>query len=300
MLCSFVTVHGQEKALTATNQDWHKQIEALNAKIEHLGLSNVENTDIYLDHISSVLMLIGLGITVFVALFGIGAPFIINSSFERSIRRKISRLEQEMIEIKNVKDVIERQTKHIEKVEDEIKAFAKIAKQDSYKAEESAKMAKINMLRSKAIGGYEMDFDERKELLDEAIDLDPKYGETYVSRGNAYYHNMQYGAAIASYSEAIDLYDKLRSDTDIWQLYEQRGHAYYNMGMCDKALEDYIQARRASPKTTAAMMYYHEERAYRKLSEEETDPIKKDEYRRLTEKTREKYGEFIDSRKKTK
>jgi len=79
---------------------------------------------------------------------------------------------------------------------------------------------------------------EALEYLDQAIRLDPKYGDAYYNRGRTYGVLGRYQRAIEDFNQAI------RLDPKYALAYTNRGIAYNNLGQHKRAIEDFNQANR--------------------------------------------------------
>jgi tetratricopeptide (TPR) repeat protein len=71
--------------------------------------------------------------------------------------------------------------------------------------------------------------------------MDPKDGAAYVDRGNAYLEKKLPDRAIQDYEEAL----RLNSKNSI--AYNNRGVAYYRKKQYDRAIEDYTRAVQLNP-----------------------------------------------------
>ena len=69
-----------------------------------------------------------------------------------------------------------------------------------------------------------------------AIQLKPKFGEAYLSRGSAYAKSGKYDSAIADYNKALAIYP------DSGDIYYNRAVSYYGKREYDKAWEDVNKA----------------------------------------------------------
>jgi tetratricopeptide (TPR) repeat protein len=68
------------------------------------------------------------------------------------------------------------------------------------------------------------------------IDLNPAYAEVYYNRGNTYYQQGQYEAALADFNKAIDL------NPAYAKAYYNRGLTCKNLSQFEAALADFEQA----------------------------------------------------------
>lgn len=74
------------------------------------------------------------------------------------------------------------------------------------------------------------------EDYDKAIRLDPNNVYAYNNRGNAYFNLGLYQQAIEDFSQAV------RVDSNHFDAYYNRGNAYLNLGLYQRAIEDYSQS----------------------------------------------------------
>ena len=86
---------------------------------------------------------------------------------------------------------------------------------------------------------------------------DPTSAEAYVDRGNKFYNQGDYQAAISDYDEAI------RLDPEYARAYFNRGNAKDELGDVEGAISDYDEAIRLDPKYVGA--YYNRGLAKGKL-----------------------------------
>jgi tetratricopeptide (TPR) repeat protein len=94
-------------------------------------------------------------------------------------------------------------------------------------------------------GNYDLAISE----YEKAIELNPKYADSYNKRGLVYFNKNMYEQAIKDYTEAIQLNPKY---TDA---YNNRGIIYYNQEKYDLAIIDYSKAIELDPKYAKA--YHH-------------------------------------------
>jgi tetratricopeptide (TPR) repeat protein len=79
-----------------------------------------------------------------------------------------------------------------------------------------------------------------------SIELNPKFVEAYLNRGNAYSHNSEPELALVDYNKAIELNPKLAI------AYYNRGYAFINKNEPELALVDYNKAIELNPKYAEA------------------------------------------------
>ncbi|NQU22883.1 MAG: tetratricopeptide repeat protein [Candidatus Nealsonbacteria bacterium] len=92
------------------------------------------------------------------------------------------------------------------------------------------------------------DFEKALAAFSEAIRLDPKFTEAYVSRGWVYQEVGELGKAVADYDRAIQL------DADNAEAFCNRGNVYSETGETKKALADLAEAIRLDPKLIEAYL----------------------------------------------
>ncbi len=236
--------------------------------------------DSYTTHVSWVVGLLGVLITILVAVSGFFVPYMTNKRFQEEMDEKIAahdneieqsrqslyeqirKNEQLMSELEGVKN-------HVDQVEASIKEMQEKMKQSEEQARQSAITAKASALFSKAL--KEKDTDIKISLYTEVLDLDPQSVEAHNNRGNAYSDKGEYDKAIQDYAEAIKL------NPQYAEAYYNRGNVYCNKGEYDKAIQDYAEAIKLNPQYAEA--YYNRGTAY----------LKKGEY----DKAIQDYGEAI-------
>lgn len=163
---------------------------------------------------------------------------------------------------------------------------------------------------SEGMGFYvKAKYREAIESYNKAIELNPRYANAYLYRGNAYEAIEEYDQALEDYNKAcqlnpmdlfafknrgglyktLKLYDKALKDFErAIQLdplyespYEERGNVYAEVKNYDKALDDYAKAIELNPKY--GFTYESRAKVYRKLGlvkEAEADERKWREYLR--------------------
>jgi tetratricopeptide (TPR) repeat protein len=80
----------------------------------------------------------------------------------------------------------------------------------------------------------------------QALRVDPNLAAAYTNRGNAYSNKGMYDRAIADLNQALML------DPNYTKAYNSRGVAYYNKRMYDRAIADFEAALRINPDDTTA------------------------------------------------
>ncbi|GEM_PF-3644475 len=78
--------------------------------------------------------------------------------------------------------------------------------------------------------------------LDEAIKKDPKSGQAYLDRGNAYFAAKEYQKAIDDFTKGLELDDK-----NAMTYYYNRGNAYLQLNQQEKAIADYDKVIELDP-----------------------------------------------------
>jgi tetratricopeptide (TPR) repeat protein len=90
------------------------------------------------------------------------------------------------------------------------------------------------------------DLDEALADYCKAIELDPNFEATFVVRGGVYHEKGDLDEALADYSKAIEL------DSKYAVAYTNRGGVYYEKGNFDEALADYSKVIELDPKYAVA------------------------------------------------
>jgi len=83
--------------------------------------------------------------------------------------------------------------------------------------------------------------------FNQAIALDPQYGDAFNNRGVAYTYVGEYDKAIADFSKAIEL------DLTFSDVFNNRGVAYAHVGEYDKAIADFNKAIELEPNCIRAL-----------------------------------------------
>lgn len=208
-------------------------------------------------------------VAIIVALLGVGAPLIIQRSYQNKLDKIEKRIEakEEKVEIatrraldkarearKTTRNAREEFTKMKNEVEEFIKdakvQFGVIQKQvqdmkneteeAKKEAKESEKAAKASELFAQALS--EKDLDKKIELYTKVLDLDSKNADALNNRGCAYNEKGDNDQAIKDYNEAIIINPK---DA---QVFYNRGNAYYGKKDYNQAIKDYDEAIRLNPK----------------------------------------------------
>jgi len=216
--------------------------------------------DSYTTHVSWVVGLLGVLITILVAVSGFFVPYMTNKRFQEEMDEKIAahdneieqsrqslyeqirKNEQLMSELEGVKN-------HIDQVEASSKGVQEQIKQSEARTRESAKEAKAWALFSWArqLDTHDSEQLDRKiEIYTRAINEFTQFPEALFNRGNAYSDKGEYDKAIQDYNEAIKLNPQYAA------AYINRGIAYRNKGEYDKAIQDYSEAIKLNPQYAAA------------------------------------------------
>ena len=215
-----VDMLGQElQQQVVTLQELKQQVETTNQELEKFILDRED----YLIHISIVLGLIGLVITIFVGIAGVVVPLIMDSSR----RKQVKDIEAKLIKIEDIETVVKGQRDQITLLQEKFDKQEKAAK-------EFAEEANISALFSEAYN--EKDTTKQIELYTKVIGIDPENASAYNNRGVAYRKKGEYDNAIADYTKAIEI------DPKYALAYYNRGIAYSEKGESDKAIEDYKKA----------------------------------------------------------
>ena len=237
-------------------------IASLNVKVKEVKSESKEETDYYLNHISTVLMAIGILITFLAAVVGIGGPIFFNGSIRDYIKERIADLKKEIEEVKKLKEEVTEAKIEINKITEIVEAHVEdinviktkidkqevsateSAKQAMVSATESAERAMVSALFSEAYS--EKDIEKQVILYTKIIELDTTFSSIYNNRGGAYSDKKEYGKAIADYTKAIEIDPKYTS------AYYNRGNAYSKKGESDNAIADYTKAIEIDPKYASA------------------------------------------------
>jgi tetratricopeptide (TPR) repeat protein len=83
-------------------------------------------------------------------------------------------------------------------------------------------------------------------LLNQGIEINPRYAEFYNNRGLVYEEKGQYDKAISYYNKAIELNPRYA------KAYNNRGNAYYKKGQYEKTISDYSKAIEINPRFAEA------------------------------------------------
>ncbi len=83
--------------------------------------------------------------------------------------------------------------------------------------------------------------------LDKALALDPRFFDTYISRGKIYRQTNQLDKAMQDYSKAIAIKP---NDPDV---YNNRGNVYFSMGKFNEAIADYNKVLQYNPNDSRAL-----------------------------------------------
>lgn len=181
--------------------------------------------DIYTTHVSWVVGLLGVLITILVALVGFYVPYMTNKRFQEKMDAKIAAHDNS---IQDMRDKME---------------------QSEGKARKSSKEAKAWALFSWA---RQLDDHDPKQLdrkiiiYTRAINEFTQFPEALINRGNAYMDKGEYDKAIKDYDETIKL------SSQYFEAYYNRGNAYCDKGEYDKAIQDYDAAINLNAQDTKA------------------------------------------------
>ena len=86
------------------------------------------------------------------------------------------------------------------------------------------------------------------------------WGNPYTNQGDAYYKKMDYGHAIADYSQVIEQSESWHHEKHKLHLIKRRAEIYYRMGKYDSTVADYSEVLRLCPEYAA--IYHDRGRAY--------------------------------------
>jgi tetratricopeptide (TPR) repeat protein len=116
---------------------------------------------------------------------------------------------------------------------------------DSGNSVENAKKAQA-LLRQGTSNAQKGQYPQAIAAYDQAIRLNPKAVDIYISRGLAYHRQGDTNAAIENYNQAIELEPKAA------RAYSNRSHVYYDRGEYQKAFEDANKALAHNPNLAEA------------------------------------------------
>lgn len=223
-----------------TNQELQQQIEALSHELECIKSDSKDNTEYYLSHISDTLMLVGLLITILVAIVGIVIPLGIQRRKEKQVEDSLTQIINDIKKLQNLNKSFKIMNTDIIKLKNDALTFAK-------EAATSATQAEISKLQSNL--SIEQDFEKLLEIHTKIVELDPQDNWAYISRGDLYNTNGVYDKAIADYDIAIDL------DPTLPVPYFHKSTAYRGLLNSASNSEDKVKHFELSKK---AMAKYHE------------------------------------------
>ena len=240
---SIVAVEVQQQLDQAVTVEVQKQLAAKNAEIELLvEKSSQDKLGTYITEQNNQLTRqnthFTILITVLMAIFGVGAPLLINWQNGKKWNGIAKENESIKSDIETMREQVEKLTKEAEESKDEAR-----------KAEQAAK---ISELFSRAL--KEKDVDKQIELYTEILKLSPDDVDALNNRGVAYGDKGDYGKAIENFDKAVKINP---NDAD---LYINLGNAYNNNGDHNKAIENFDKAIKISPDDADA--YYNRSLSY--------------------------------------
>ena len=200
-------------------------------------------------------------ITVLMAIFGVGAPILINRQYEKRLDAIAKKNEEKIsadIETKTsvlnartstlnknikkhdktIKTSLEQQGKlktEIETIRKQVEALAEEAEKSKDEARKAEQAAKVSELFSKAL--KEKDVDKQIELYTEILKISPDDADAIHNLGATYSAKGEYDKAIEKNNQVIDLgFDEL------YLLYYNRSIAYIYKNDLDQAIKDLKQS----------------------------------------------------------
>lgn len=237
----------------------------------------------YVQHVSCVMGLYGVGVALLVAIVGFLVPFMYNKMLRNDLKKcrkqaisaagqvrlasiRMSELEKQIVvlqdqleEMKSIRDTVEKIQEKIEISEKatyaaarkaEIsKLFAEAYNEKDYKKQIALYTKLISLDPNLAAAYYNRSYvyDEMGEYsealadINKAIELNPVDARSYCNRGIVYGHLGDMQAELADYNKAIEL------DSKHVCAYCNRGNLYDDMGEVEKALNDLNMALALDP-----------------------------------------------------
>lgn len=208
----------------------------------------------YVQHVSWVMGLFGGGIALLVGLVGFFVPFMYNKMLRNDLKKcrkqaisaagqvrqasiRMSGLEKQIV-------VLQDQLEEMKSIRDTVEKIQKKIERSEKATQEAAQQAEVSKLFAEAYN--EKDYKKQIELYTKLIDLDPNLAPAYFNRGCAYYNLAKYDNALNDFNNAIEL-----NPTDP-NGYSNRGAIYVNLGNDVAALRDYNRALEIDPNHAAS------------------------------------------------
>jgi len=222
---SIVAVEVQQQLDLAVTIEVQKQLAAKNAEIELLvEKSSQDKLGTYITEQNNQLTRqnthFTILITVLMAIFGVGAPLLINWQNGKKWNGIAKENESIKSDIETMREQVEKLAEDAEKSKDEAR-----------KAEQAAKASE---LFSKAYN--EKNADKKIELYTEVLKISPEDAFAYNNRGVSYYCKGIYDKAEKDYKKAIDI------KPDYYLPYYNRSLLYIIKDDLETALEDLIHS----------------------------------------------------------
>lgn len=207
----------------------------------------------YLQHVSCVMGLYGVGVALLVAIVGFLVPFMYNKMLRNDLKKcrkqaistagqvrqasiRMSELEKQICVLQDQLEEMKSIRDTVEKIQEKIE----ISEKATYAA---ARKAEISKLFAEALN--EKDHRKQIELYTKITNLNPNLVAVYNNRGNAYDEIGEYDKALDDMNKAIEL------NSNDAEVYCNRGIVYENLGDSQAALMDYNKAIELNPNYAA-------------------------------------------------
>lgn len=208
----------------------------------------------YVQHVSCVMGLYGVGVALLVAIVGFLVPFMYNKMLRNDLKKcrkqaisaagqvrlasiRMSELEKQIVVLQDQLEEMKSIRDTVEKIQEKIE----ISEKATYAA---ARKAEISKLFAEAYN--EKDYKKQIELYTKLINLDPELAVAYLDRGYVYCNMNMYDNALNDFNKMIEL-DPANPDG-----YSNRGAVYGYLGKYQAALVDYNKAIELDPNHAAS------------------------------------------------
>lgn len=208
----------------------------------------------YVQHVSWVMGLFGVVITLLVAIVGFLVPFMYNKMLRNDLEKyrtqavsaaeQVQKASKRMEELEAQIGILQNQLEEMKSIRDTVKRIQKKIEISEKATQEAAQQAEVSKLFAEAYN--EKDYKKQIELYTKLIDLDPNVAVAYFNRGYAYDETQVYDKALADYNKAIELKPE---DVDA---YCNRGIVYRHLGDKRTAFEDFNKAIELDPNNVVA------------------------------------------------
>lgn len=208
----------------------------------------------YVQHVSCVMGLYGVGVALLVAIVGFLVPFMYNKMLRNDLKKcrkqaisagkqvqeasiRMSELEKQIVVLQDQLEEMKSIRETVEKIQEKIE----ISEKATYAA---ARKAEISKLFAEAYN--EKDSKKQIELYTKLINLDPNVAAAYFDRGYVYCNLNMYDNALNDFNKMIEL-NPANPDG-----YSNRGAVYGYLGKYQAALVDYNKAIELDPNHAAS------------------------------------------------